>query len=125
MRLTLCSRTTYNSFMRKLVSVSIAVIVLSVAAMLVKAQQPASQPPGQSAPASPATPPSQQQPGAAPQQAPPLKVTTGLVHLVAAVTDRRNKFITDLDQKDFRILEDGKPEDIRFFGRQTDLPLRI
>jgi len=59
------------------------------------------------------------------QQAPPLRVTTGLVHLVAAVSDRRNHFITDLDQKDFRILEDGKPEDIKFFGRQTDLPLRI
>jgi Ca-activated chloride channel family protein len=124
-RLTLRSRTTYNSFMRMLVRVSLAVIVLWAAAMLVRAQQPASQAPGQSAPASPTAPPAQQQPEAAPQQAPPLKVTTGLVHLVAAVSDRRNHFITDLDQKDFRILEDGKPEDIRFFGRQTDLPLRI
>jgi len=84
----------------------------------------AQQPPSQTSP--PAAPPAQSQqtaPGA--QQIPPLKITTGLVHLVAAVADRHNNFITDLEQKDFRILEDGKPQDIKFFGRQTDLPLRI
>jgi VWFA-related protein len=39
--------------------------------------------------------------------------------------DRRHNFVTDLDQKDFRVLENGHQEDIRFFGRDTDLPLRI
>jgi VWFA-related protein len=51
--------------------------------------------------------------------------TTGLVHLVATVTDRRHNFVTDLEQSDFKILEDNAPQDIRFFGRETDLPLRI
>ena len=55
----------------------------------------------------------------------PLKVTSGLVHLVAAVSDRRHNFVTDLDKQDFKILEDGKPQTIQFFGRETDLPLRI
>lgn len=56
---------------------------------------------------------------------PPIKVTTGLVHLVVTVMDRHHGFVTDLDRSDFKILEDGTPQDIRFFGRETDLPLRI
>jgi len=56
---------------------------------------------------------------------PPIQVTTGLVHLVATVMDRRHNFVTDLGQSDFKIFEDGTQQDIRFFGRQTDLPLRI
>jgi VWFA-related protein len=39
--------------------------------------------------------------------------------------DRHRDFITDLDQADFKVLEDGAPQDIRYFGRETDLPLRI
>src|ERR1700691_6107965 len=88
----------------------------------------AQNPPPPTAP--PATPPApgateqQNQPPLAPGQQ-PLKVTSGLVHLVAAVSDRRHNFITDLDKQDFKILEDGKPQTIQFFGRETDLPLRI
>jgi Ca-activated chloride channel homolog len=48
-----------------------------------------------------------------------------LVHLVATVADRRHKFVTDLDEKDFQVLEDGRQQKIQFFSRETDLPLRI
>jgi Ca-activated chloride channel family protein len=58
-------------------------------------------------------------------QLPTISVTSGLVHLVVTVTDRRRSFVTDLDQGDFKVLENGNPQDIRFFGRETDLPLRI
>jgi Ca-activated chloride channel homolog len=68
---------------------------------------------------------SPQQPAQPTPQQPPLRVTSGLVHLVAAVSDRRHNFITDLEKQDFQIFEDGKPQTIQFFGRQTDLPLRI
>ena len=54
-----------------------------------------------------------------------IKVSTELVHLVATVNDRHHKFITDLDQKDFQVLEDARPQRIQFFGRETDLPLRV
>jgi VWFA-related protein len=73
-------------------------------------------------------------PGGNPQnsQAPPVRptvptitTTTGLVHLVVTVTDRHHNFITDLDKSDFKVLENGTPQDIKFFGRETDLPLRI
>jgi len=56
---------------------------------------------------------------------PPITSTTGLVHLVATVMDRRHEFVTDLEQSDFKVLEDGTPQEIRYFGRDTDLPLRI
>jgi Ca-activated chloride channel family protein len=59
------------------------------------------------------------------QAPPPIQVTTGLVHLVATVTDRRHNFVTTLDQSDFKVFENGTPQEIRFFGRETDLPLRI
>jgi Ca-activated chloride channel family protein len=85
----------------------------------------------QSPPAATPAPPvagSPSQPGQAPQSAPaepPIKVTTGLVHLVVTVMDHHHGFITDLDRTDFKIIENGTPQDIRFFGRETDLPLRI
>lgn len=56
---------------------------------------------------------------------PKIVSTTGLVHLVAVVTDRRRNFVTDLSQAEFNVLEDGVQQQIRFFGRDTDLPLRI
>jgi VWFA-related protein len=72
-----------------------------------------------------APPPAQNpKPGAPPQQ-PPIVSTTGLVHLVVTVVDRHHDFITDLDKSDFKVLDNGAPQVIRFFGRETDLPLRI
>jgi Ca-activated chloride channel homolog len=74
-------------------------------------------PPDAGAPQSPASSQAQQQAA--------IKVTTGLVHLVVTVADKKHNFITDLEQSDFRVIENGAPQDIRFFGRETDLPLRI
>lgn len=123
-----------------------AMVVLAVA--LLPHCLPAQQTPGQQTPAQPAAPPaepsqsgakSQQQsqnpttgateaPAEAPQNLkapPPITSTTGLVHLVATVMDRHRNFVTDLDQSDFKIQEDGSAQEIRYFGRETDLPLRI
>ena len=87
------------------------------------AQQAAPPPPPAAAPTEPQTKPSTEP---LPQQkTPAITSTTGLVHLVATVMDRHRDFVTDLDQADFKVLEDGTPQDIRYFGRETDLPLRI
>ena len=48
-----------------------------------------------------------------------------LVDIVATVLNRRQKFVTDLQKDDFAVFEDGKPQEIRYFSRQTDLPLRV
>ena len=69
----------------------------------------------------------QEKPLPVPQQGPPPKtvIHVGLVHLVAAVTNRQDKFVTDLSQIDFSVTEDGKKQQITYFARQADLPLRI
>ena len=54
-----------------------------------------------------------------------IKVRVELVNVLTTVTDKKNRLITDLTKDDFRIFEDGKPQAIRFFSRETDLPLRI
>ncbi len=94
--------------------------LLATFALRVNAQQPAP----------PAPAPAQNEPVPAntiqnQKPPPPIQVTTGLVHLVATVTDRRHNFVTTLDQADFKVFENGAPQEIRFFGRETDLPLRI
>ena len=94
-----------------------------LASLATQAQQPSPPPPPVAPPAEPQTKTSTEP---LPQQkTPAITSTTGLVHLVATVMDRHRDFITDLDQADFKVLEDGAPQDIRYFGRETDLPLRI
>jgi Ca-activated chloride channel homolog len=115
--LTLRSRRTYNFVMPKLKRLILLPVLIAAFASTAPAQNP---PP----PAPPPAGATDQQNQAPPGQQ-PLKVTSGLVHLVAAVSDRRHNFITDLDKQDFKIMEDGKPQTIQFFGRETDLPLRI
>jgi VWFA-related protein len=56
---------------------------------------------------------------------PVISITSGAVHLVATVVDRHHNFVTDLDQNDFHVFEDEQPQKISFFGRETNLPLRI
>ncbi len=77
----------------------------------------------------PAVPPSSApQPStstAAQQNQPTIRVTTQSVPLYIVVSDKKHNFITDLDQSDFKVLENGVQQDIRFFASETDLPLRI
>ena len=47
------------------------------------------------------------------------------VTLLITVTDNKGKLVTTLTQDDFRIYEEGKPQTIRSFSRETDLPLSI
>jgi Ca-activated chloride channel homolog len=70
-------------------------------------------------------PPGNQGNATPPKEQRPIVATTGLVHLVATVVDHHHNFITDLDKNEFKVIENGVPQDIRFFNRETDLPLRI
>ena len=54
-----------------------------------------------------------------------IQVRVELVQMLATVTDKKNRLVTDLTKDDLKIFEDGKPQEIRFFSRETDLPLRI
>jgi VWFA-related protein len=46
-----------------------------------------------------------------------------VVNLFATVRDRSGKFIRDLGKDDFSLTENGRPQSIRYFSRESDLPL--
>lgn len=71
---------------------------------------------------------SQNPPGSSqqvPTETKPLRVTVDLVNVLFTVTDKKNRLVLDLLKDDVRVLEDNKPQSIRFFSRESDLPLRI
>ncbi len=90
----------------------------SSASTLGKRQDAAQQP----APPRPAPPQ-----GPAPQRQDQGKITqvVNLVDVLFTVLNRRNKLVPDLEKDDFKVWDDKSPESIRYFSRQTDLPLRI
>lgn len=54
-----------------------------------------------------------------------IKVRSYLENVLFNVTDKKGRMVNDLTKDDFRVFEDEKPQAIRFFSRETDLPLRI
>ena len=51
--------------------------------------------------------------------------SVNVVNLLATVRDENGKFIADLTPGDFVVEEDGQPQTIRYFSRQSDLPLTL
>lgn len=47
------------------------------------------------------------------------------VNMLFTVTDKKGRFITDLNKDDFEVIEAKKPQVIQEFTAETDLPLRI
>jgi len=47
------------------------------------------------------------------------------VNLLFTVTDKKGRFITDLDRDDFEVFEDKRQQKILGFTAETDLPLRL
>ena len=54
-----------------------------------------------------------------------LVMNVDLVNVLFTVTDRRGKLVTDLSQKELKLLEDNRVQSITNFSRETDLPLTI
>ena len=54
-----------------------------------------------------------------------IRVRVDLVNILFTVTDKKNRRVLDLTRDDFQVLEDNKPQTVRYFSRETDLPLRI
>ncbi len=48
-----------------------------------------------------------------------------VVNVLATVRTKKGEFVRDLDRDDFAVAEDGRPQEIRYFTRQTDLPLTL
>jgi len=58
-------------------------------------------------------------------QMPTIKVDVDVVNILASVRDKRGALIPTLQKEDFIVLEDGKAQTIKYFTKETDLPLTI
>jgi Ca-activated chloride channel family protein len=54
-----------------------------------------------------------------------IKSVVNLVDVLFTVLSRRNKLVPDLEKGDFKIFDEKSLQEIRYFSKQTDLPLRI
>ena len=54
-----------------------------------------------------------------------IRVRVDLVNILFTVTDKKNRRVLDLTRDDFQVFEDNKPQAVRYFSREIDLPLRI
>ncbi|MBK9168663.1 MAG: VWA domain-containing protein [Bryobacterales bacterium] len=63
--------------------------------------------------------------GLSAQETPVFQVDVDVVQIFAAVRDRDGRVATDLSREDFVLELDGAPQEIRYFARQSDLPLTI
>jgi VWFA-related protein len=48
-----------------------------------------------------------------------------VVNVLASVHNGKNEVVKDLKQEDFTVEEDGRPQTIKYFSRETDLPLTL
>ena len=83
-------------------------LFLALAAPIAMAQQPA---------VPPATP--------AGDQPTTIKVDVSVVNVLCSVRDKKGKLVSNLGQSDFEIRENGKPQKIVYFTRETTLPLTL
>jgi VWFA-related protein len=54
-----------------------------------------------------------------------LKVDVSLVNILFNVRDKKSGLVGNLNKDDFKVFEDGKEQEVKFFNRETDLPLTI
>jgi len=48
-----------------------------------------------------------------------------VVTVLATVRDKKIKIVADLSKADFDLADEGRPQTIRYFARETDLPLTL
>src|SRR6266481_506193 len=56
---------------------------------------------------------------------PTFSATVKVVNLFATVRDKHGQIISNLSKDDFSLEEDGRPQTIKYFTRETDLPLKL
>ena len=54
-----------------------------------------------------------------------IKVDVDIVNILASVRDKKGALVPNLEKNDFTVFEDGKQQDIKYFTKETDLPLTI
>ena len=59
------------------------------------------------------------------QDKPTISVDVKVVTLPVTVRDKHGQIIKDLTKADFSLQEDGRPQSIRYFNQETNLPLTL
>ena len=59
------------------------------------------------------------------QTLPTIRVDVDVVNVLCTVKDRKGKLVNTLTKGDFKIFEDGRRQQIRYFSRETNLPLTL
>jgi VWFA-related protein len=59
------------------------------------------------------------------QQTPTYSSNVRVVNVLATVRDSQGKIVKSLDKEDFVLDEDGTPQTIKYFARETDVPLTL
>lgn len=60
-----------------------------------------------------------------PDTAPTIKVDVDVVNILASVRNKKGGLVTGLTKDDFILKEDGKLQTIRYFARESDLPVTM
>jgi VWFA-related protein len=55
----------------------------------------------------------------------PIKVNVDVVNLYCSVRNKQNGLVSGLEKNDFDLAEDNAKQEIKYFTRETDLPLTI
>jgi VWFA-related protein len=54
-----------------------------------------------------------------------VRADVNVVSVYFTVRDKRERLVTDLPKGAFKVVEDGKPQDISFFAQHSDLPMNV
>jgi VWFA-related protein len=55
----------------------------------------------------------------------PIQVNVDVVNLYCSVHNKQNGLVSNLEKTDFDLAEDSKPQTIKYFSKETDMPLTI
>ena len=59
------------------------------------------------------------------QDEPTFRADVKVVSILANVIDKQGRLVHDLTQEEFQVLENNRPQTIRYFSRDSDLPLTL
>jgi len=59
------------------------------------------------------------------QDTPTFSSDVKVVNVLATVRDKHGQIVNNLTKDDFKLQQDGRPQSIRYFAKETDLPLTL
>src|SRR3984957_10331931 len=108
------------SLLRRLLPLLLSILAAAPCGLGQQAQQPA-----QGQPAGTEQKPSDQKSDDSQQPTETLKVNVNVVQLFFNVKDKHGALIPNLTKTDFDIAEDSKPQTIKYFTAESNLPLTL